>query len=84
MAYGAAGRATVYLNQLPELNVRAVVDGSPRRIGLWVPGRALEIVPPDVFDRQQPPVTLVTAWNNAADIRAQHPGYKGQWLTAFA
>jgi hypothetical protein len=84
LAYGAAGRATVYLNQLPELKVRAVVDGSPRRVGLWVPGRALEIVGPVVFDRQPPPVTLVTAWNNAPDIRAQHPEYKGRWLTAFA
>lgn len=84
LAYGAAGRATVYLNQLPELNVRAVVDGSPHRIGHWVPGRALEIVPPAVFDREPPPVTLLTAWNHAADIRAQHPDYKGRWLTAFA
>lgn len=83
LAYGAAGRATVYLNQVPEMRLRAVVDGSPHRIGLWVPGRALEIVPPEVFDREPPPVTLVTAWNHAADIRFQHPGYTGRWLTAF-
>ena len=83
LAYGAAGRATVYLNQLPELKVRAVVDGSPRRIGFWVPGRALEIVPPTTFDRDPPPVTLITAWNNAADIRANHRSYNGRWLTAF-
>jgi hypothetical protein len=84
LAYGAAGRATVFFNQLPELEFRAVVDASPRRIGFWVPGRALEIVAPEVFDRHPPPVTLITAWNNAADIRAKHPGYTGRWLTAFA
>ena len=83
LAYGAAGRATVYLNQLPELNVRAVVDGSSHRIGYWVPGRALEIVAPSEFDREPPPVTLITAWNNANDIREQHPEYTGRWLTAF-
>lgn len=83
LAYGAAGRATVYLNQLPELRVRAVVDGSPRRIGFWVPGRALEVVPPVTFEQDPPPVTLITAWNNAADIRANHPGYSGRWLAAF-
>jgi D-mycarose 3-C-methyltransferase len=70
-------------DQVPEMKLRAVVDGSPHRIGLWVPGRALEIVPPDAFDREPPPVTLVTAWNHAADIRKQHPEYKGRWLTAF-
>ena len=83
LAYGAAGRATVYLNQLPDLAVRAVVDGSPRRIGRFIPGRALEIVEPAAFDSMPPDVTIITAWNHAADIRARHPDYTGRWVTAW-
>lgn len=82
LAYGAAGRATVYLNQLPLLGVSGVVDASPRRIGRFIPGCALPIIPPEDFDADPPPVTLVTAWNHAADIRQRHPTYHG-WVTAW-
>ncbi len=34
-AYGAAGRANVYLNQLPELRVEYIVDDSPIRMSHW-------------------------------------------------
>lgn len=81
VAYGAAGRGTVYLNQVRP-NVGAVIDGSPLRAGRWVPGVGLPILSPDEFDRANPPAALVTAWNHAPDIRARHPGY-GAWVTAW-
>lgn len=83
VAYGAAGRATVYFNQLPELEFRYVVDGSPHRNGLFVPGVAYPVAAPERFDADRPPLTLISAWNHAADIRAAHPAYAGRWLTAF-
>lgn len=81
-AYGAAGRATVYLNQMWPLPIDYVVDASPVRAGRFVPGVGLPILPLLVFDTDQPETTLITAWNHAADIRAQHPGYEG-WVTAW-
>jgi SAM-dependent methyltransferase len=81
-ASGAAGRGTVYLNQLPGLDLDFVVDGSPRRQGMFVPGVALEIVLPETFDARPPRTTLITAWNHAADIQAKHPGYSN-WVTAW-
>lgn len=83
VAYGAAGRATVFFNQLPELQFRYVVDGSRQRSGRFVPGVGYPIVLPERFDADQPPMTLISAWNHATDIRAAHPAYAGRWLTAF-
>lgn len=80
-AYGAAARASVYLNQTG-LDLDYIVDGSPRRFGRFVPGIGTPIVPPDVFDLTQPGRTLITAWSHADDIRARHPGYDG-WVTAW-
>lgn len=81
-AYGAAGRATVYLNQMPGLPIDYVVDGSPLRIGKFVPGVGLPILSPEVFEANRPETTLITAWNHAADIMARHPGYD-RWVTTF-
>jgi SAM-dependent methyltransferase len=79
-AYGAAARATVYLNQVTE-PLKYIVDGSPRRYGRYVPGTGTPIVPPSAFG--SPPRTLITAWDKAADIIAKHPGYRGEWVTAW-
>ena len=78
-AYGAAARATVYLNQV-ETGVEYVVDGSPRRAGRFVPGVGIPIVPPEQFGN--PPACLITAWNHADDIKARHPEYD-RWVTAW-
>jgi SAM-dependent methyltransferase len=81
-AYGAAARATVYLNQMGTLPIDYVVDGSPLRAGKFVPGLGIPVLSPEVFDQDRPETTLITAWNHAADIRAKHPGYDG-WVTAW-
>lgn len=81
-AYGAAARATVYLNQMPGLPIDYVVDGSPLRAGRFVPGLGIPVLTPDVFDIDRPETTLITAWNHAADIRARHPDYEG-WVSAW-
>lgn len=83
IAYGAAGRATVYLNQLPELEFEYVVDESPLRSGKFIPGVATPIVPLACFCEDAPALCLVTAWNYKDDIIRKHPAYTGEWLTAF-
>lgn len=79
VAYGAAARATVYLNQARPA-VGAVIDGSPLRAGRYVPGLGLPILSPDEFDRAEPPAALITAWNHADDIRARHPDFD-RWVS---
>jgi methylation protein EvaC len=81
-AYGAAARATVYLNQMGSLPIDYIVDGSPLRAGKFVPGLGIPVLGPEVFEADRPETTLITAWNHAADIRARHPGYDG-WVTAW-
>jgi methylation protein EvaC len=83
-AYGAAGRANVWLNQMADLPFDWIVDDSPHRSGRWIPSVATPVVPASRLDQEQPDACLITAWNYAADIRAKHPGYTGRWLQTFA
>jgi SAM-dependent methyltransferase len=83
-AYGASGRANVWLNQLPELRVEYVVDESPLRAGRWLPAVCTPVVPPSTFRERPADACVITAWNYAADIRRKHPEFAGQWLQTFA
>jgi SAM-dependent methyltransferase len=80
-AYGAAARASVYLNQV-DTGIDRIVDGSPLRSGRFLAGIGIPVITPEAFDADPPPSTLITAWNHAADIRARHPRYRG-WVTAW-
>lgn len=80
-AYGAAARASVYLNQVRP-DIEAVTDGSPLRHGRFIPGTGTPIYSPAQFENAGPPATLITAWNHADDIQAAHPSYH-QWVTAW-
>lgn len=82
-AYGASGRANVWLNQLPELEVRYIVDESPLRCGKWIPATGTPIVPRAHLERFPTDVCVITAWNYAADIMAKNNGYRGRWLKTF-
>lgn len=79
-AYGAAGRANVWLNQLPELQFSYIVDDSPLRNGKWIPCVGTPVVPASHFVDQPTNLCVITAWNFAADIRAKYPTFPGRWL----
>jgi hypothetical protein len=83
-AYGAAARATVYLNQVPE-PVDWIFDASPRRHHRFVPGTGTPVWPPEWFDTyaDEGARILITAWNHAEDIKAAHPDFTGEWVTAW-
>jgi novobiocin biosynthesis protein NovU/D-mycarose 3-C-methyltransferase len=82
-AYGASGRANVWLNQLPELRFRYIVDESPLRCGKWIPATGTPIVPREHMARNPPDVCVITAWNYASDIMAKNADYRGRWLKTF-
>lgn len=82
-AYGASGRANVYLNQIPELGFSFIVDDAPLRVNRYIPSVGTPIVSRAQLTEDQVEYCLITAWNYRDDIIAKNPDYKGKWLTAF-
>ena len=82
-AYGASGRANVYLNQVPEFLPAYVVDESPLRAGKFIPCRGTPVVPRERLSEELASHCLITAWNYRDDIVVNNPGHGGKWLTAF-
>lgn len=82
-AYGASGRASVYLNQMPELRFSYIVDEAPLRKNRFVPGAATPIVDRALLRQEPPAKALITAWNCREDIVKKNADFSGQWLTAF-
>ncbi len=82
-AYGAAGRANVYLNQMRHLKFAYIVDESPLRAGKFIPCTATPIVGPEMLEKMPVDACLITAWNYRQDIVAKAAGHSGLWVTAF-
>jgi SAM-dependent methyltransferase len=82
-AYGAAGRANVYLNQMLKLRFEYIVDESPLRMNKFLPRVGTPVVPPSCLHERPVSACLVTAWNYRDDIIQKAPQHQGDWLTAF-
>ncbi|HLA84542.1 MAG TPA: methyltransferase domain-containing protein [Thermoguttaceae bacterium] len=82
-AYGAAGRANVYLNQMSRLPFEYVVDEAPLRMNKFLPRIGTPIVPPSRLQEEPVEACLVTAWNYRDDIVRKNSDFRGKWLTAF-
>ena len=81
-AYGAAGKATMWVNLCDLDFLEAVVDASPLRAGKLMPGTHTPIVSPKDFQSDEPPeFVFVTAWNYLDAIRASEEWYPGTWIT---
>ena len=78
--YGAAGKATMWVNVCKMDYLEALVDASPLRYGKLMPGTHTPIVSPEEFSRHQPEYVFVSAWNYLDAIRANEPGYQGCWI----
>lgn len=78
-AYGAAGKATMWVNACKMDYLGAVVDASPLRAGKIMPGTHTPIVPPEEFRANPPDFMFVTAWNYADHIRAKESWFRGTW-----
>lgn len=80
-AYGASGRASMWLN-ICELDfVDKVLDASPLRYGKYIPGTNTPIVSPEELTNSQPGAIFVTAWNYFESIIDQHKSYSGDWIS---
>ena len=81
-AYGAAGKATLWVNACAMDYLGGVVDASPLRAGKLMPGTHTPIVGPERFRAQdpQPDYVFVSAWNYLDAIRRNEPAYEGCWI----
>lgn len=80
-AYGAAGKATMWVNACELDFLERVVDASPLRAGTLMPGTHTPICLPEEFRQSEPPdLVLVTAWNYLDAIRRNESWYQGLWL----
>ena len=78
--YGAAGRATMWVNACKMNYLEAMVDVSPLRAGRLMPGTHTPIVFPDALRVNPPDYILVTAWNYFDTIRNKEAWYEGIWI----
>lgn len=79
--YGAAGKATMWVNACKMNYLEAMVDASPLRAGKLMPGTHTPIVFPDELKKNPPDYIFVTAWNYAEQIKAKESWFKGVWIT---
>ncbi len=79
-AYGAAGRASMWLNACNMTYLEAIVDASPLRAGRLIPGTHTPIVFPTALRSNPPDILLLTAWNYLEKIRTQEEWYGGVWI----
>jgi SAM-dependent methyltransferase len=80
-AYGASGRASLWLSACRMHYVERVVDASPLRAGTLMPGTHQKVVLPSEMRAAPPDYVLVTAWNYFDVIRAKEQWYPGTWIT---
>ena len=79
--YGAAGKATMWVNVCEMSYLEAVVDASPLRAGKLMPGTHSPIVFPEEMRKRAPDICFVTAWNYADLIRSKETWFEGMWST---
>lgn len=80
-AYGAAGKATMWLNACNMDYLGAIVDESPLRAGRYMPGTHTPIVYPAALRENPPDYIFITAWNYADVIKSKEQWFGGVWVT---
>ena len=79
--YGAAGKATLWVNSCKMNYLEAMVDASPLRAGRFMPGTHTPIVFPEELKKNPPDYIFVTAWNYANLIQSKEEWFQGIWVT---
>lgn len=76
-AYGAAAKGAIALNffGLDDSVIDYVVDLSPYKQGLHMPGQRIPIKSPDVLIEDMPDVVIILTWNFADEIMRQQRSY---------
>jgi SAM-dependent methyltransferase len=87
-AYGATSKSTTLLNYAGVGSdlIEYVSDTTPTKIGKYTPGTHIPVKPYDYFLDDQPPYTVLLAWNHKREIFAKERQYRengGKFITFF-
>ena len=87
-AYGATSKSTTLLNyaKIGPKMIDYISDITPTKIGKFSPGMHIPIKPYDVFVNDQPPYTLLLAWNHRKEIFEKEKEYRqkgGKFILYF-
>jgi len=83
VAYGASGRAVMFLNHMSELHFEQIIDESDIRIGKYIPVTKTKVIDQKAFTSLAYNYCLVTAWNYFDDIVKKNEFFKGKWVKYF-
>jgi len=83
-AYGAAAKGNTLLNYcgIKPDQVTFVVDASPFKQGLYLPGSHIPVVQEDVLKAERPDYVIILPWNLKEEI-TQQLGYIREWGGKF-
>jgi hypothetical protein len=89
LGYGAASRAVALLRHagVDSGLLPAVVDASPAKQGLRMPGTDIRVVPPEQLAARQPDTVLLFLADLLDEVRATYTGVEaagGRWVSADA
>lgn len=88
LGYGAPAKGTVRLNfcEIGTDLLAEIIDSTPAKQGLHVPGTHQYIRPPSALNEINPDVVLLLAWNHAPEILARESAFiarGGKFLTPW-
>lgn len=80
VGYGAPAKATtfMYALDLTAKHLEYIIDDSPLKQNLYMPGTHVPIVPASKLYTDKPDVVLILAWNFATPIMATHQAFTKQ------
>lgn len=89
--YGATAKSTTLLNVVKgrarRFNIRRCYDRAPLKIGKFLPGTGIPIVPEEHMSTNPPDFCFITAWNYADEIMKREKWYTkdfgGQWIVPY-
>ncbi len=83
-AYGAAAKGNTLLNfcGVSGKQIEYVVDQSPHKQGLYLPGSRIPILSPSKLRETKPDYVIILPWNISEEILRQH-SYIGNWGGRF-
>lgn len=86
VGYGAPAKATTLLSFFGIADmIDFIAEDAPLKVGRFMPGSHIPIVPSEVIYKYKPDYVLILVWNFADDIMAklQEGGYKGKCIVPF-
>ncbi len=83
--YGAPAKLTTLLHATGLTDaVTFVVDDNPLKVGRYVPGTRIPILPTSELYERKPTNVMVASWNFAADIMKRHESVGCNWYVPFS